>query len=186
MIGKPSPTNVRLSSRRCRSQPWARAPPADTRHHCRGSAVFELRLPPSFKKTAFSSKHPTLSLGCGLFREKHEGSYLCARLKAVPMTLTWTWALEIKMGHSLSYSSSWAMIKRLHHWLGCLIQLTGSSHKIKLLVPLVDATKSLVRNSVGTKPEILWQDEGGRQADTRKEWPQGKMNAALARVWQCI
>ena len=171
-----------LSSRRCRSQPWARAPPADTRHHCRGSAVLELRLPPSFK-TAFSSKHPTPSLGWGLFREEHEGSHPCARFKTVPMT--WTWALEIKTGHSLSYSSSWAVIKCLHQWLGCLIQLTGSSHKIKLLVPLVDATKSLVRNPVGTKPEMLWQDEGGRQADTRTEWSQGKTNAALARVW-CI
>lgn len=69
--------------------------------------------------------------------------------------MTRTWALEIKMGHSLSYSSSWAVIKRLHHWLGCLIRLTGSSHKIKILVPLVDATKPLVRNPVGTKPEIL-------------------------------
>ena len=184
MIGKPSPTNVRLSSRRCRSQPWARAPPADTRHHCRGSAVLELRLPSFFKKTAFSGKHPTPRLGWGLFREKHEGSYLYARLKAVSMTRTWS--LEIKMGHSLSYSSSWAVIKRLHHWLGCLIQLTGSSHKIKILVPLVDATKPLVSNPVGTKPEILWQDEGGRQADTRTEWSQGKTNAALARVWQCI
>lgn len=69
--------------------------------------------------------------------------------------MTRTWSLEIKMGHSLSYSSSWAVIKRLHHWLGCLIQLTGSSHKIKILVPLVDATKPLVSNPVGTKPEIL-------------------------------